>query len=371
MNEDKQLHALIDSIYEAAVDPAQYQVFLQRLSVALRGAWTLLLAHDTRAWQSSIELSAAIDPSVVEAANRYYAAINPFIARGRAFMQPGRVIVGENIVPDSELVRTEFYNDHLRPNDLYYTIGGTITLDQFGAALFSGVRSKRKGPFTTKEIQLVKALDPHLRRALQIQKKLDLLEGQRDALDRIPIGCILLGRGGRVLVTNRAAENILRRKDGLAYSAGQLTALAPVAASRLKDLIRAVSTPQVLPHCGGIVAIPVKSQGAPYSVLVAPLAKRPFDWGGFAPIAIVLITDSATQTSGFSILEKLYDLTPAEARLAGALINGQGLQHAAEELGISTNTGKTQLQSIFAKTHTGRQAELIRQLTGAMLLKDV
>jgi DNA-binding CsgD family transcriptional regulator len=58
-------------------------------------------------------------------------------------------------------------------------------------------------------------------------------------------------------------------------------------------------------------------------------------------------------------LEEALDLSAAEARLVSALSGGGTLVEAAEKLGISPNTAKTQLASAFSKTGTTRQSELI------------
>jgi DNA-binding CsgD family transcriptional regulator len=59
-------------------------------------------------------------------------------------------------------------------------------------------------------------------------------------------------------------------------------------------------------------------------------------------------------------LERLFHLTPAEARLASFLANGVSVEDAAAQLGVTRNTVRTQLQAVFAKTRTNRQGDLIR-----------
>ena len=56
----------------------------------------------------------------------------------------------------------------------------------------------------------------------------------------------------------------------------------------------------------------------------------------------------------------LFGLTPAEAGLVLAVASAHSLEEAARHAGISLNTAKTQLQSAFEKTGTGRQAELVK-----------
>ncbi len=65
----------------------------------------------------------------------------------------------------------------------------------------------------------------------------------------------------------------------------------------------------------------------------------------------------------------LFGLTPAESRLATALCDGASLNQYAEQQGVSSNTARIQLKSIFSKTNTNRQAELIKLLCTSICAK--
>jgi DNA-binding CsgD family transcriptional regulator len=58
----------------------------------------------------------------------------------------------------------------------------------------------------------------------------------------------------------------------------------------------------------------------------------------------------------------LFDLTPAEAKIAALLAEGQSIITITDELSISESTAKTHLRRIFEKTGTSRQAELVSLL---------
>ncbi|RUY60441.1 helix-turn-helix transcriptional regulator, partial [Mesorhizobium sp. M7A.F.Ca.CA.001.09.2.1] len=59
---------------------------------------------------------------------------------------------------------------------------------------------------------------------------------------------------------------------------------------------------------------------------------------------------------------ELFDLTPAEARLATALASGRSLKEAADTSNITVKTGRTYLERIFSKTRTRQQSELVALL---------
>jgi DNA-binding CsgD family transcriptional regulator len=61
-------------------------------------------------------------------------------------------------------------------------------------------------------------------------------------------------------------------------------------------------------------------------------------------------------------LTSIYNLTPAEYRLANVLVRGLDVNEASASLQISPHTGRTQLKSIMHKTGVNRQAALQRKL---------
>ena len=63
-----------------------------------------------------------------------------------------------------------------------------------------------------------------------------------------------------------------------------------------------------------------------------------------------------------TLLRRLYGLTKSEADVALLVLRGEGLKPIAEALSVSVNTIRFQLQRVFDKTDTHRQAELVRLL---------
>jgi DNA-binding CsgD family transcriptional regulator len=63
-----------------------------------------------------------------------------------------------------------------------------------------------------------------------------------------------------------------------------------------------------------------------------------------------------------AILAKAFRLTPSEAKLASIIARGVAPETAARELNVSRETVRNQLKSVFAKTGTHRQGELVALL---------
>ena len=90
-----------------------------------------------------------------------------------------------------------------------------------------------------------------------------------------------------------------------------------------------------------------------------------------ASVAVVTANDPEFDRRRLEInLRRRFGLNAAETGLAAEILNGNGRKATARRRGISDATAKTQLASIFEKTGTHRQAELVRLLLDATDAKE-
>jgi DNA-binding CsgD family transcriptional regulator len=79
-----------------------------------------------------------------------------------------------------------------------------------------------------------------------------------------------------------------------------------------------------------------------------------------------VVVGEGSEMPQMEFLKNRFDLTPAEARLVARLITGESLRPCAKALGIKYETVRTYLKSVFQKTKTRRQAELVLVVIRAM-----
>jgi DNA-binding CsgD family transcriptional regulator len=76
--------------------------------------------------------------------------------------------------------------------------------------------------------------------------------------------------------------------------------------------------------------------------------------------ALLVVSDlSRPSMTDAALLSLVFGLTSAEARLAAAICGGQDLDAASSSFGVSRETLRSQLKTVFAKTGSRRQAELV------------
>ena len=117
----------------------------------------------------------------------------------------------------------------------------------------------------------------------------------------------------------------------------------------------------------GSVLLTDRQQETSRQVLVLPIMVR--HSGRNDRAALVLVHGQGnSQASGQMLLQQAYGLTPAEARLAILLLEGQTPGDAAVNLRVSIATVRTQLSAILKKTGARKQAELMLRLSPLLVL---
>ncbi len=216
---------------------------------------------------------------------------------------------------------------------------------------------------------------PHLLRAMQLCQRLRSFEhGQRlalDALDSLAVGVIVLGEKRLVLFANATAERILRAGTALTARHGQLHAVNGRMDQGLQRALEDASQAAIGRSlgAGGALTLP-RPEARPLSLLVCPLRPGAMRIEPSQPAAMIFIGDPDRQREpSMSVLAQTYNLTPAEAPLTEALLEGERLQDYADRVGVSIHTAKTHLKQVFAKTGHGRQADLIRDVLSNPVLR--
>jgi len=228
-------------------------------------------------------------------------------------------------------------------------------------------RSARGGPFDEKDLDILRFLKPHIRRAYRLHSEIAEARARSNgllaALNAIPGGVIFLDPQMRVITMNLVAEQILATGKGLRVSRQRLRAEHIGESARLERLVgEAVATAQSksLDSAGSIIIS--RRDLPPLQVLLSPI--RCSTAPVFQQIAAVVFIDDPLrhQCPAQETLRVLYGLSPAECGVALLLSDGHAPRNIANTLGVTVKTVRSQIKSIFSKTGVRRQGELIRLL---------
>jgi DNA-binding CsgD family transcriptional regulator len=78
--------------------------------------------------------------------------------------------------------------------------------------------------------------------------------------------------------------------------------------------------------------------------------------GGFGVLVITAVSAPAAPT--VALIRGLFDLTPAEARVASGIAEGLTVDQIAGQHGVTAETVRVQIKAVFAKTGVSRQSQL-------------
>jgi DNA-binding CsgD family transcriptional regulator len=283
-------------------------------------------------------------------------------------MPVGEIATAEELCSPQLLKKTEFYQDFLRPYNI--NLFCAVPTENRSPALeivtfyHQGWDAK---PRDSAVLDTIRLLVPHLKSALRTRRHLCALERQTkdfsSALDLLEFGILLLDEKGRSLFINKAAKEICDRKDGLVFRDGRLWAESPSESRRLRSLIdRAVQTGTGREtFAGGALSISRLAQN-PLQILVSPFTARTHLLTVTRQtMAVVFVSDpDRTSVSAEHMMRLLHGLTAAETELLRLLLAGYDVSEMAGLRAVSRETIRTQIKSIFSKTGTRRQSELVR-----------
>jgi len=359
----------VDLVYEAALEPAQWQPCLEELCAATHSVGASLTLHDHAGDRRRNLWWFNVDPALI-AEDESWAAENPFILAGAPHLRTGFVCRSHEIIAAREVKRTPYFHEYLRRVDFLEHIAACIVRERDVSSMLFLPRRVTQEPHDERDVALVRALLPHLQRALAIHRRFEALDGVSAAvgevLDRLPFGVVLLDGRGRALLVNHAAKGALDANDGLALSRdGSVRAHATAVHARLARLMgEACATGRgESVAAGGTLLVTRPSQKRAYAVLVTPLRVSDRRFGEPHPVAALFVSDPERDSADpHEILHRLYGFTPAESAVAWLLLAGKRVADITDALAITANTVRTHVKRLLAKTGCRSQADLVRVL---------
>jgi DNA-binding CsgD family transcriptional regulator len=180
------------------------------------------------------------------------------------------------------------------------------------------------------------------------------------ALNAMRLPAIALDQHGFVADVNAAADIVF--DENIKIKDRRLFIRDPDSRTLLKEAIDQLRT---LPRLNSLAVEPIivpRTEKLPVIVRIWP-----FDGSTHQPgqeVRALLTLNALGPRPGLAaaIIAKTFRLTPSEAKLACIIARGAPPAIAARELKISRETARNQLKSVFAKTDTHRQSELVALL---------
>lgn len=370
MDRIAELMQVIDGVYAAATEPAEWGGALERITQAFRAGHTIVAAMSATGPQ--LVASARADIRDVRRHLDAHGLMGPLEFSA---LPLGEVTMRDSLVDDATFLRSDYYNEFIKPLDGFHSafFRQNVADATFALAL---CRPQRAPRIEAEDAERLRLVLPHVSNAVELHYRLRAAEsrtlGLAFLLDRLDSGVLLTDAQARPLFMNESACRLVEENDGLGVAPSGLTAATPAETRRLREgvaeLARGVTDPSGMAQARGAgkmhMCIQRPSMRPALVLDLLPVWRLGMTVAGArAPSVAIFIRepDAPTRIDREAVADA-FRLTAREAEIAALLAEGNTLDEAARCLEIGVGTARNHLKRALYKTDTRSQAALVRIL---------
>ena len=366
-----QFSQAIALIHEAGLAPERWSEALAAIVRLVDGARGALMDVDVQSGALLALDHVGHDPANAKAYAEYYYAIDP--TRALAMASPAlQAMTNYEQFPVAVRARHEYF-DFATRIDIGDVIGVGTHEAKRQRSLVSMQRSVGAPAYDQDAKRLFELLASHVALSKRVQVELGEAWAASARLEaafgKLAVPTLVVDRDTRVRHLNAAATDLMVRNPQIAYRGGKLFFSDGRIHSAFQQAVRIAAC---APGRASALRMPLGKESG--EILVAPLHPRHGATAGWdIPLALVMIAGPAQDEKSIAWrMQQLYRLTPAESRVAAMLALGASVEEIAKTRRVSEATLRAHLRSIFGKTGTRRQAELVNlALRGTTLRNDL
>ncbi len=350
---------LVDRIYECSFVPELWPDVLRDTSKisASAGASLFVTNPDVTAWTASKNARPIAEQFVAD--GWYWRG--QLMSRVHNSRHPG-FLRDVDLYSEAELEQEPIYRDNWRKIGLGWGAATAFTLPTGEALSIVLSRAIAQGPADAATIQRLDALRPHLARAAVLAARLHLARAQAasQTLAALGLAAMVLDQSGKVLAANDLIEGLVNFVHW--RSADRVT----LKERRADNMLAEALARTALNDNGGIRSFPVRDLMTDTLMVghVVPIRFSARDIFARSTAVFILMPVAAPSSPPVELVMSLFDLTPAEARVARGLAAGKTVDDLAGDNGVSPNTVRVQVRGVLEKTGCQRQTDVVALLGG-------
>lgn len=363
------LRDLVATIYDAALEPRLWPEVAVGAAKAFDASQARLGVVDRQHGGVIIDApSRALSEPQLTMARYQTPKSNPGLAFS-ALTTPMTVELRDRRFSDRDLERSDYYNDIMRPLDLWHALIVNVHRDETVLAPMGILRTRRERAFGQSEVWSLRRLAPHLNRAMRVTLSHKQMEARAGALvgmsDRALSAIVVTDPLGRVTEANRVARAVLAEVDGLLIRDGALHAARSDDNLKLLRLMLQAGGGVdgfTFVRKSGVMQVARPSCRRPLALVVSPSRHAASPFGRSHAVTIAFADPERAPEADGDLLARLCGFTAREAAVAALLVRGCSPSETAAELAMTENTVRTHIRHVFDKTGVERLADLVRIL---------
>lgn len=368
--------SIVNLIYDTLDERAAWRAMLTSLHTAVGGRAIHMLAFDGERGALSYSDGAAMAPQIDLEYIQKYQFIDPRVSLLRQQSTSGWLHCHEHF-DDAFAAGHPFYQEFLIPHGARYVSACKLVETPEATVILSCLRSSAEGPLPADVLAFVERLRPHMERAVRLGLAQFVYSTQalvgHALVDRLRQPVMLLTATGEVVLANDAARCLLGATSLVQVVGGRLV-LPPryrtsflMQCGELETGVRK-AVAQGITGSKESRALHMRSEAgagrdALYAFFTMLVPEHTLGSFGLRPLVmLVFYHPTSAQVIDSALLTAAFGLSHAECRVASMLADGMPLKTIADVLGVQYDTVRKQLLSIYQKTATNRQPELVRLL---------
>lgn len=368
---DQSVDQLISMLYDAPLIDGGWNRAFADISSALNHSSILFGSQSTRFVDPDpIEVSILVDPCDLQ---KFIELIMDDVANPLFpcffHSKVGKCFRFEDFLDRRAIESAAFFETIAKPSGQTNYLGLTVDRCDDYILPLSVHRNARQPDYQDDEVRLLQFLTPHMRRAFKLDRELRTSRTHSKAMDAVlaslDCGVILLSAQAEVIFMNGIAQTFVDQRDGLCSEAGVLRSSKREERTLLAE---AVANSAVQRSTNGDGVSLSRACGRKLPCLIYPVRGRRRE--GFdqrASVMLLFRTQDRSIPGMAGLIARIYQLSPRQAQLVEHILSGDVLQDAADAMGVSYETVKTQLRRVFEKTETKSQNELVRLIASGPL----
>lgn len=363
------LFGVIDKIYAAAFEPSQWQAAIDQVRVMFHGSAACFVRSGPDLAPGDV-VNANPDPTFQRRYIEEHAGRSDIYTNALEAAPVGTIYSDRTLIGDDVLRRSRFWNEWMAPQDMYSGLGSKLLASGPSFWFLDVQRGRNQQAFDGADAELLQFVAQHIARAAELGRRLQSAQMLASSYAHVPFGVLLVDAHLHIAHMNEVAEDILIRQGSpLRVRSGILAAKDAKYTAALQQLVAdsCALYDSVAPGRGGdllLLADETDDPGIDVVLSVGPAAGKGASVFLQPRQAVIYLREMSLALPGDfeDHARKLFDLTPAEARLAAALAGGLALKEAAIRQGIRFSTARSYLEGIFRKTRTNQQSQLVALL---------
>ncbi len=345
--------SLVDQVYEASADPDLWPQVIHDLGGAVDAAGGILLTRRSDAW-----MGWRYSPAMERGTDSFFAGGGPQRSQATtrlvSFKRAG-FVASQEAFTEEEYLADPLVKEWCGPIGLHYCAATAIHVPTGDLVVVQINRRIGQPPFDRADIHRLDAFRPHLARAglLAARWRLERLRAAAEALALIGLPAAILDARGKVLAANTFVEGMTSH---LVWLPGDRIALIdPAANALLQRALADIGDPAAT----SVRSIPTNgTANDPVVFHLVPTTGGARDLFGGGLGVLVATAVAMPSAPDLALIQGLFDLTAAEARVASGVAEGLSLDQIAKRHGVALGTVRSQVKSVFAKTGSSRQSRL-------------